>query len=190
MTTDAPTIAERYSRAVSSTDLMLRDEPGPVDILIASGWCKDGLGTRLYRLRTEFDAVKATIPASVGAVNQRMLVMMALRTRLEAHEALDETARRHDRIGHTEDDLHNLTWRVLSAWLDPNCHHCEGRGFNGGYDGPQILCRPCSGSGSRRREIGRNADERVFAVRLGVLIDAAVDDVAQKMRRYLRNRAN
>lgn len=56
---DRPTLPERYARALDSTHLALvLDERCSVDILIAAGWVKEGLGTKLYRLRTEYDAVR------------------------------------------------------------------------------------------------------------------------------------
>jgi hypothetical protein len=57
---DAPfTTEERYTRAVQSSHLELRETPGDVDALIAAGWIKEGMGPMLYRLHVEFDSVKA-----------------------------------------------------------------------------------------------------------------------------------
>ena len=56
---DRPNLEERYSRAIESSHLeVLADERCSVDMLIAAGWVKEGLGTALYRLRSEYDSVR------------------------------------------------------------------------------------------------------------------------------------
>lgn len=56
---DRPNLEERYSRAIESSHLeVLTDERCSVDMLIAAGWVKEGLGTALYRLRSEYDSVR------------------------------------------------------------------------------------------------------------------------------------
>lgn len=57
-TEDRPTLEERYTRAMSARHLEVKDRPGDVDVLIAAGWCRESLGTMLYRLLAEFDTVK------------------------------------------------------------------------------------------------------------------------------------
>jgi hypothetical protein len=58
-TESRPAMAERYSKALDSSHLELSTERvGDVDVLIAAGLVRDGLGTALYRLVCEFDAVR------------------------------------------------------------------------------------------------------------------------------------
>jgi hypothetical protein len=48
-----------YVRSLSSKNLRAEGRiAGDVDALIAAGWVRDGLATRLYRARAEFDAIK------------------------------------------------------------------------------------------------------------------------------------
>lgn len=57
---DRPTTAERYAAATQSSDLKMHNEKrGDVDMLIANGWVGDRLGTLLFRLRGEFDSIRA-----------------------------------------------------------------------------------------------------------------------------------
>jgi hypothetical protein len=56
---DRPGMSERYTRALESRHLEVKESLGDVDLLIAAGWCSERLGTRLYRLRKEFDSVRA-----------------------------------------------------------------------------------------------------------------------------------
>ncbi|MGA0608848.1 hypothetical protein [Caldimonas sp. KR1-144] len=58
-TEDRPTVEERYTRAIRSSDLEVDEQRGDVDMLIAAGWCHETLGTMLYRLACEFDSVKS-----------------------------------------------------------------------------------------------------------------------------------
>lgn len=184
-------IEERYGRAINSSHLEVKDTAGDVDVLIAAGWCGDGLGAMLTRLRIEFDAVRGTISAAeIGETNRRMLVMMRLRTLREVTAAINEMAAHLARGREWPAEVvRGLAWRALSAWLDPNCQHCTGRGFTGGYDGPHVLCRPCGGSGSRRANIGRNDAEREFAARIGVVLEREAGAVKTQMQRYLREPA-
>lgn len=66
---DRPTLPERYARALESTHLeLVLDERCSVDMLIAAGWVKEGLGTLLHRLRIEYDATR-------GAHRQALVAM-------------------------------------------------------------------------------------------------------------------
>lgn len=51
-------LQERYTRAIDSTHLELTEERGALDYVVAAGWVRDGLGTMLFRLMTEFDSVR------------------------------------------------------------------------------------------------------------------------------------
>ncbi len=59
MIDEAPTLAERYAASLSSSNLRSRDSGRnePIDLIAAMGWCGDGIGAMLLRLRTEYDAV-------------------------------------------------------------------------------------------------------------------------------------
>lgn len=59
-----PTMAERYGRAATSSHLRLKETRCDVDYLIAAGWLQDGLGSMLYRLRSEFDQVRGQLRAA------------------------------------------------------------------------------------------------------------------------------
>lgn len=58
---DAPaSIDEKYGRAIGSSHLAVRPEAlGDVDFIIAAGFVAEGLGTALFRLRSEWDVVRA-----------------------------------------------------------------------------------------------------------------------------------
>lgn len=57
---DRVTVDERYARAVHSAHLELSaDQRCDLDYAIAAGLVHDGLGARLYRLRVEWDVVRA-----------------------------------------------------------------------------------------------------------------------------------
>jgi hypothetical protein len=77
-----------------------------------------------------------------------------------------------------------LAGQVLDVFLNPNCRHCQGRGFNGGSrpDEPKMLCRPCRGSGHRRDMLGKDAAQRLFASRLIAATDAMMFEVQRDLR--------
>lgn len=55
---ERPSLAERYSAAVESSNLRVKEVRGDADYLIAAGWGGTGIGPRLIRLRKEFDVIK------------------------------------------------------------------------------------------------------------------------------------
>lgn len=227
---DRPTIGERYANATESSDLrVLADRRGDADTLIAAGWISEGFGTSLYRLRTEFDAVKgehelaevnlqrqlelarlAQISddpdlgpkvaeairkqAKTDALTARLFVLSHLKTLNKARNELGAFAlglAYGGRCTLNPDEVLAIAGKVLEVFLDPTCHHCEGRCFNGGtHRGePQVLCKPCRGTGKRREEIGRTQAERDFASRLLTRLDMAFAEVDHQLRRFLRNHA-
>lgn len=238
---EARSMSERYSSATESSDLRVRSESrGDVDVLIAAGWIADSFATALYRLRTEFDAVKVDheraerqlqeqlelarlaqqsddpklgAPAAeairsqarTDALTARVMVLAHLKTLQRVKDELGAFAlglayssppRIDRRDGKAlprvprqldPDQVLTVAGRVLDVFLDPTCHHCEGRGFNGGsHRGePQELCRPCRGTGNRREHIGQSDVERDFASRLLMRMNMAMAEVDRLMRQHL-----
>lgn len=79
-----------------------------------------------------------------------------------------------------------LSHRVLDIMLDPMCPRCEGRGFNGGYDGvPQVICRVCEAG--RRKPMARHQDEDVFADGLRIEAEIMLLGVDRLMKKWLRD---
>lgn len=163
---EIPTIGERYSTACVSADLRLREVRSDVDYLIAAGLGSSQFGATLFRLRSEFDAVKAQIKGQ-GATNliDRVLILSQLGTLHTAKQQLGpysiKIATRRAFMEPDEKVL-ILAGRALDLFLDPTCDKCEGRGKNGGYGSPEILCKHCGGTGKRQiknaanHEAGRN----------------------------------
>jgi len=196
---DRPTISERYTIAVDGTYVF--DE----NLLIAAGKCKETLGTMLLRLRGEFDNAKASIDGTGNTtLTDRLLILAQLKTLREAQEALSYLAAQRAIVerfmqpapmprelagmkGWREDAerkgraVRALSGRVLVAFLDPNCHACDGTGSLGGYGSLQVrsICRACGGSSKTRAGIGRSAAEREFAAHLLGLVERSVSRAEQ-----------
>lgn len=194
---DAPTIGERYSRASESSDLRVQAESRcDADYLIAAGWAGDSIGTMLYRLRSEFDQVHACVrPGQALNKAERLLVLSRLKSLPAAKQAIGSMAviqATKRRFMRPDADALKVAGRVIDVFLDPNCAHCDGRGFTGGGrhedSGPQALCRPCSGSGKRRNTIGRDDDERAFGAFLLSELERMTSEVEVSMSKFLRQR--
>ena len=146
---ERPTIGERYSTACVSADLRLREVRSDVDYLIAAGLSSSQFGATLFRLRSEFDAVKAQIK---GQGASRVLILSQLGTLHAAKQQLGaysiKIATRRAFMEPDEKVL-ILAGRALDLFLDPTCDKCDGRGKNGGYGSPEVICRSCGGSGKR-----------------------------------------
>lgn len=148
-----PTIGERYSTACVSSDLRLREVRSDVDYLIAAGLASSEFGATLFRLRSEFDTVKAQVrgQGATGLID-RVLILSALgslhtaRQQLGSYAITIATRRKFME----PDKVLKLAGRALDLFLDPTCDKCEGRGKNGGYGSPEILCKHCGGTGKRQ----------------------------------------
>ena len=182
------TIGERYRRATHTSNMRVEARcTGDADLLIAAGW-SDSLGIMLYRLAGEFDQVAADVrKTAANDLTAMVLILMNLKTLKPAKEALGHYAvgmATRERIMLTDKEVKAITGRALSSWLDPNCHKCEGRGMNGGYDGViQSICRACHGSGKSRSGVGGTVQERQFAAKLMSMMDAKVDRADTMLRK-------
>lgn len=185
---DRPSVGERYGRAMQSSHLQVTaDKPGDVDVLIAAGWTADNLGCHLYRLRMQFDSFgRQRAPQSDGLVGVNCLTMMR-----PAKLALDAFALAQAvRAGLQADERAVLliAGSALSVWISPNCDHCGGRGFNGGFGVPHERCNHCAGTGKRSPRLGRTDENHQFGRHLLALMDAKTEFVAKRMRDFLSQR--
>jgi hypothetical protein len=185
---DMPTMEERYAGALESAHLkLLADARGAVDFLIASGWANDSLGVSLIRLRIEFDAVNDGERQRTDPANAFVLTMNKLSTLRPAMQALDRFAQRYalrKRFEEKERRIFLIAGRALALWMAPNCWHCGGRGFNGGYGVPQVLCMGpdrCGGTGKRRTRLADNNAGHEFGRALLCEMDRKADNVARAM---------
>lgn len=189
-TNERPQIAERYRRAMNSSDLRVRERvQGDSDILMAAGWTS-GLGTMLYRLAAEYDQVKGDI-LKTAANDQTgvLLILMHLKSLGGTKQALQrfalEVATKR-RWNLTDKAVSAISGRVLVAWLDPNCHPCAGRGFTGGYDGKlRSVCRACGATGKAKHSIGQSDVERAFSSWLLSEMDRMLFVADGRLRKYL-----
>lgn len=195
MQTDRPSVAERYATATEAHSLRVSaTRAGPADVLIASGMTGKGLGASLMRLRAEFDTIRGLVRGTANnSLTERALILMQMRTLPEVRRKLGDLAQSQalkTRFMGTHRDLMLLTGRVLDVYLDPLCHHCDGRGSTGGgrheQTGPPVLCKPCGGSGARRGALGRNQDERAFAGHFLALLERSASHAETLMARKLR----
>lgn len=132
------------------------------------------LETEASRLRdpvrraAQLDRVKQMrADARAQALTSRAMVLIHLKSLRETKQALHVVALQAiDRAGLAWDDhiVASLVGQCLDVHLDGTCHHCQGRGSNGGFGTPQTICRPCKGSGKRTSaDVGKDALQREFA---------------------------
>lgn len=170
-------VGERMSYANALRELAKREqEKGPSRARLMFEAADEAQTCALASLKTEF-----------------MLALSAMATLREARERLGAFAyalAAHRRVNLTAEVVAQLAGRTLDAFLEPNCHHCDGRGFSGGgrheQTGPQLICKPCRGTGTRRVDIGRDAAERRFASHLMMSMDAQMYEVQRAIGRNRR----
>lgn len=241
---DLPSLDERYGRAISSAHLEVLPTRCSVDYLVAAGWCADSIGVKLFRLRSEFDTVRADHQqaksnlradtadaraldakaqaasdsakseddkdiaalrhaeaneafkeAEATALTARALVLIHLKSLRETSLALQVFAAQlatRKRFMRPDSDVLHIAGRALDLWLDPNCPACDGRGFRGGFREPVVLCTHCDGTGNRERgrrgfRLAQAEASHQFGRTLMADMDRKADNVAQAMRRFLRD---
>lgn len=95
---DPMTMAERYSAAIGTSHLEVKERRSDVDLIVAAGWTHrdgGGLGVALYRLRTEWDAAAGEYrmaqrhlrEAEIGVKRAARLPAENKAKRIEAFEA-------------------------------------------------------------------------------------------------------
>lgn len=138
---------------------------------------------RLEKARAELRAAEA------AAMTEKALMLIAMKSLPEARRALGAfaiqlaTRRRYMR---NDADVLAIAGRALSAFLDPLCGVCDGRGFSGGVGTPKVICAPCHGTGRREARLGSDNPSHRFGRELLVEMDLMVVRVARKMKRFLR----
>lgn len=86
-----------------------------------------------------------------AALTARALALVHLKTLSGARQALHVYAialGARSKFYDTE-SVRLITGRALQLWLDPNCPHCEGRGFVKQIGEPQRWCQECARTGKR-----------------------------------------
>lgn len=209
-------IAERYTRATQSSDLeMIADQTGAIDVLTASGWIDEGLGTLLYRLRAEWDALreehrraeeslrcqqlsrKHAAGKDAAALHQEM-EHAALSLRLSIITRLRSLPSTRDALGRFADDLATrrrymrpydvvakIAGRTLELWLDPQCPVCTGRASLGVLGGPQTICPACKGTGKRPYNLHETVAGHDFGRMLMDEMDRKTKFVGDRLIAYL-----
>ena len=92
-----PGTGERYAAATQTSNLRCNAESrGDVDMLIAAGWIAEGLGTSLYSLQIEFDAVAQDLKRLPSNASQTDRALIAAESALKERErdARDEEIER------------------------------------------------------------------------------------------------
>lgn len=143
--------------------------------------------------RAMADAAKVRENVDNEALTSRMLILMnmtSLRPTSNAlmRYALQRAARRKMMLERAEVAV--LVGQSLDVWLDQRCNACAGRGFNGGYGAPNVLCTECTecrGTKKRKRPISSKGTE---ANELGGWLlaesDRLVDAAQRRMHQALR----
>lgn len=213
--TEAPTIQERYGKAINSSHLEVSTiQRGDVDVLIAAGFVHSRMmGVQLYRLAAEYDSVRAEMRTTANnSATEQLLILMRVKSLSATKQALVEWAMMEavkrkfmdpgvmplplpdmkvwrERLNQRDKITAELAGRALRAFLDPHCPKCTGRGFSGGYGSPQIACKPCKGSGKTRESISKIPTEVRFGFHLVDEMERMTTAVEGLMRRYLSEKA-
>ena len=188
-TEDRPTMAEQYSRAMESSHLEVTEERGDVDFLIAAGWTGESLGTDLYRTRMEFDGLnKRELAQADTSLIARVMALAQMASLAQTKQTLGRFAMAHatrEKFNRAPEAIMAITGAALDVWLDPNCHHCAGRGFTGGFSAPMVWCSHCHHTGSRRVRLAKSEDAHQFGRSLLTEMDRKCDRVTGMMKRFL-----
>jgi hypothetical protein len=139
-------------------------------------------------------ALDATLSVEHAAITARALIMTHMNSLGSAKDALYEFAVAFGARSRFYDarEVRAVAARALQLWLDPNCPHCDGRGFTGGFREAVRWCHECDKSGKRvqgRRgfRLHRSETGHQFGRALLVEMDRKCDKVERDMRMYLHS---
>lgn len=138
--------------------------------------------TEQARILKEFAARRVTAKALA------LLHMKSLRATVEAVGTFAWFQARRLRYDASPRTVNAIVGRAVDLWLDPICHHCGGRGFNGGFGVPLILCTHCDGTKVRRPRLDKTEPGHQFGLALLAEMDRKADIVARRMGTYLSGR--
>lgn len=217
LTDDLPTIGEMYAGAVA-------DGIPNRDVIGAAAMARDHkerplppLATSLYRLRCEFDSVKAVMRLGKAlTLTDRLLVLMQLKSLPGVKLDLGDVAiafavdtgyikvaddgsgaiigvydENGKKVGNDIGDVFATTGRAIDIWLSPLCPHCEGVGKIGAVGNPQHICVPCGGTGKRDNDTaGRksSAFRDAADLRLGRMIMAEMDRLMHMVEQGMKQK--
>lgn len=134
------------------------------------------------RILEEFAARRVTAKALA------LLHLKSLRPTVEAVGVFAWFLAGRERYAGEPATVNGIVGRVIDLWLDPICHHCAGRGFNGGFGVPLVICTHCGGSKVRRPRLAKSEAGHQFGLTLLSELDRKADKVARLMTRFLKNR--
>lgn len=130
-----------------------------------------------------------------AATTERLMVLVCLRSLDRARQELGayaSTRATRQRYMEPDESVMQIVGRALDAWLDPLCPHCFGTGAAGVFGAPRSICnaaqKGCGGSGRRTVRLWHDAAGHEFGRALLAGMDRKTQHVADKMRRFLRNR--
>lgn len=188
---DRPNTSERYSSALNSSHLEVATErTGDVDLLIASGWAREGLGCQLYRLRVEFDSINRLELARADSLTAKLMTLnklTMLRPAMKSLDAYAQLAAVKAKLDAAPRVVYIIAGSALDAWISPMCHHCGGTGLKGLFGTPQTVCTHCV-SGKRQPRLAKTEPGHQFGRLLLTHMDAKTDWVAKRMREFLSQR--
>lgn len=186
MSNDAASRSREHAKAAESAKAQLK-KAKPEDI-----YCLVNLGLEQETLakRAQAESERLRDEGAREAVTGRAMILIGLRSLAPAKQALFgfACAKAKDKACSAEPKaMAALVGRVIDVWLDRLCHHCEGRGFNGGRGTPRVECRHCCGTGSRRQgQFSAVAAEHHFGLWLLGVMDskcsASMGQMARKTR--------
>lgn len=145
-------------------------------------------GAILWHAREHERVMKEFAARRVTAKALALLHMKSLRSTVEAVGVFAWFQARRLRFEASPETVNAIVGRAVDLWLDPICHHCCGRGFNGGFGVPLVLCVHCSGTKVRKPRLAKSEPGHQFGLALLVEMDRKAERVAKLMTNYLKTR--
>lgn len=138
---------------------------------------KGVLPQTVTQLRAEVSELTAKLGTKLDATDRAVVILSHRQACVDLSDAIAV----HDR------QIGALVGRVLDVWLDKLCHHCEGRGFNGGYGVARTTCTKCRGTGSRRQGLlSETSSLHHFGLWLLNVLDTKCNGSMAQMSRKVR----
>lgn len=164
-------VIEKYTRAVTSSNLKDDDQHHSTEVLAAAALCQSRLGTKLFRVKYASDAT------TYASLLDDWIEIVTFKSLLRGWPA-DVKPRKIARLS-------------LDYWLNDVCPVCTGTGYQTVPNVPKVLsdvqCKACNGTAKRPLHVKHNLTVFVqdMVEALEVMTIEAGDETMRKLARKM-----
>jgi len=142
----------------------------------------DGAAQTVLKAGHDLDRARDAASRAKAMVMSKLKSLAAARRMTDAF-AVQEATRRHPGLGTA--GAVQVAGAAISAWLDPLCGTCDGRGFLGMHTRLHTVCLACDGTARRQVRLGQDNNSHEFGRWLLTRMDRKAHYVERQMQAFM-----